>query len=286
MDERVTTRRSAFRALSIALTMAVLATVVGVSLPLRVASAATTPGALGYPYPNAPDCNEQTGAHCRADQWGFVQGQCHSWVAYRLNELNAAELAGTTFNDHWRMDPGDEWGSVWHWNTAATEAGVTMDDTPALGSVAWWGADGGHVAYVEAVYADGSVRISEMNADYHNGFDFARLRRSGRWPDAFLHIADRPAVPAAPRQVAATAGSRRATVTVTWKAPPSNGATVTGYVVTASPGGATVTVGARARHATVTHLASGSSYTFRVHATSNNGAGGDSHPSNSVVPTG
>ena len=29
----------------------------------------------GYPYPNAPDCNEQTGANCPADQWGFTQGQ-------------------------------------------------------------------------------------------------------------------------------------------------------------------------------------------------------------------
>jgi surface antigen len=266
-------------------TLAVVA-FVGHATPVRAATnaPAVTAGDLGYPYPNAPDCNEQTGAKCRADRWGFVQGQCHSWAAYRLNELNATELNGTTFDDHWHMAAGDEWGSVWRWDTAAAEAGVTVDDTPALGSLAWWEADGGHVAYVEAVYADGSIQISEMNADWHNGFDFARLRPNGRWPDAFLHVADRPARPAAPSQIVATAGSRRARVT--WKPPASNGATITGYVVTTAPGGATVTVAASARRATVTHLVAGRTYTFRVQATSDLGAGDLSRRSNAVVPTG
>ena len=267
--------------------VAVLAAAAGVgyAVPARAATAtpSVTAAGLGYPYPNAPDCNEQTGANCVKDKWGFVQGQCHSWVAYRLNELNATELAGSTFNDYWHLPSGDEWGSVWRWNTAAQEAGVTMDDSPALGSLAWWSADGGHVAYVEAVYADGSVRISEMNADYHNGFDFARLRPTGRWPDAFLHIADRPALPAAPAKITATAAARAAVVS--WKAPASNGATITGYVVTAYPGRATVTVGGGARQATITDLVAGRSYTFRVHATSDQGDGATSRRSNAVVPT-
>jgi surface antigen len=258
----------------------------GQEAPVRAATngRAVTAGDLGYPYPNAPDCNEQTGAHCRSDRWGFVQGQCHSWVAYRLNELNASELSGTTFGDHWHMPAGDEWGSVWRWDTAAEEAGVTRNEVPALGSLAWWSAVGGPVAYVEATYADGSIEISEMNADWHNGFDFARLRPSRRWPDGFLHVADRPALPAAPAGVGAIAGSQRATVS--WKPPAPNGATITGYVVTASPGGATVTVAASARRARVKHLVNGRTYTFRVHATSDHGDGDLSPPSNPVVPTG
>jgi surface antigen len=153
---------------------------------------AVSAGEYGYPYPDAPDCNEQTGANCVEDRWGFVQGQCHSWVAYRLNELNAAELHGT-FDDDFRQAAGDRWDNPPNWPTAARRAGIAVSHTPALGSVAWWSADGGHVAYVEAVNADGSIRISEMNVTYHNGFDFATLTRAGRWPDAFIHIADRPA---------------------------------------------------------------------------------------------
>jgi surface antigen len=167
-----------------------LPTVVVAGYPGLAASAASGAAAYGYPYPNAPDCNELTGANCVPDQWGFVQGQCHSWVAYRLNELNSAELRGT-FTDAYRQPAGQEWGDAWHWGAAAGAAGIAVDDRPALGSVAWWSGDGGHVAYVESVNSDGSVTISEMNLNLHNGFDVATLRRGGRWPDGFIHIADR-----------------------------------------------------------------------------------------------
>ncbi|MCU1426174.1 MAG: Esterase [Actinomycetia bacterium] len=147
----------------------------------------------GYPYPSAPDCDEQTGTNCVGDQWGFTQGQCHSWVAYRLNQLNAKQLRGGRFDANYRQPAGQRWGGAGGWANDAARAGITVDDHPALGSVAWWSADGGHVAYVEAVNADGTVGISEMNRDFHNGFDLATLRRGVRWPAGFIHIADRPA---------------------------------------------------------------------------------------------
>jgi surface antigen len=185
IDQASLTRRLA------ALVVAVFSAVVLCALPPVVAPAGAASGAAayGYPYPNAPDCDEITGANCIPDRWGFVQGQCHSWVAYRLNELNAA-LHGA-FNDTYRQPSGQEWGDAWHWGDAARAAGITVDDRPALGSVAWWSADGGHVGYVEGVNADGSVAMSEMNLNLHNGFDFATLRRGGRWPDGFIHVADR-----------------------------------------------------------------------------------------------
>src|ERR1700742_1903814 len=186
------TRRRPARGLTLA-ALAAVATLVHTA-PARTATvapvAAVTAGDLGYPYPNAPDCDEQTGANCVADQWGFIQGQCHSWVAYRLNELNAAELGGLTFDDHYRLTGSEQWNNPSNWLTAASEAGVTVDTTPALGAVAWWSENGAHVAYVEAVNTDGSISVSEMNTDWHNSFDFATLTRAGRWPDKFIHIAD------------------------------------------------------------------------------------------------
>ncbi len=227
---------------------------------------AVTATDYGYPYPNAPDCNEQTGANCVPDQWGFVQGQCHSWVAYRLNELNHTELQGETFNDWYHEPSGEQWGSTWHWGEAAAAAGIAVDDHPALGSVAWWSDNGGHVGYVEAVNADGTVTISEMNLDLHNGFDFATLQRGQRWPTGgFIHIADRPTsaptVPDAPRDVHATGGN--GTVRVTWSAPSDNGGSpLTGYAVTGSPGNLSTSVSATTTAATFT--VSPGTYTFRV----------------------
>lgn len=87
----------------------------------------------------------------------------------------------------------------------------------------------------------------------------------------------RPApVPAAPRQVAATAGDRR--LTVTWQ-PPSrtNGSTVRRYVVqTLTSRGVwrtVATVGGARRSATVTGLANGTSVTVRVAARNRAGVG-------------
>ena len=254
--------------------------------PAFATGTSVTAGDYGYPYPNAPDCNEQSGANCVTDQWGFVQGQCHSWVAYRINELNATELAGVTFTTHYKQPSGQVWGSVWHWGIAAAAAGITVNDTPALGSLAWWSDNGGHVGYVEAVNADGTVSMSEMNFDLHNGFDFATLQRGVRWPSGgFIHVADRTSVntPAAPTNVTATATGRHR-ATVSWTVPADNGSPITGYRVTASPGGMTVNAGPGVTSKTVRGLTRGTSYAFTVYAVNANGKGAVSAPSNTVVP--
>jgi Bacterial Ig-like domain (group 3)/IPT/TIG domain/Fibronectin type III domain/FG-GAP repeat len=85
--------------------------------------------------------------------------------------------------------------------------------------------------------------------------------------------------PAAPAAVTATPGARGATVSFT--APAANGSPITGYTVTASPGGATA-------HGTsspiaVTGLSDWTPYTFTVTATNAAGTGPASSPSGSVT---
>ncbi len=141
----------------------------------------------GYPYPNAPVC-QPDGTNCAQDIWGFYQGQCTSWVAYRLNDLN-----GIAFNNSYGGN--GSWGNSWQWDSHAATLGILSDTTPAVGSVAWWQNSsqhvGGHVAVVEKVISSTSIVISEMNYDDSNGFQIQTLTQSGgNWLNKFIHIAD------------------------------------------------------------------------------------------------
>jgi hypothetical protein len=92
-----------------------------------------------------------------------------------------------------------------------------------------------------------------------------------------------PAPPGIPTGVTVTAGD--ASVVVGWVAPNDGGATISGYTVTATPGGATATVPGVARTATVTGLSNGVAYRFTVTASNRLGAGTPSAVSDAVTPT-
>ncbi len=90
--------------------------------------------------------------------------------------------------------------------------------------------------------------------------------------------------PGAPTAVTAAPSSLSAIVG--WTTPKTTGGTLTGYRVTASPGGKSVTVAASGVNtAEVTGLAADTSYTFTVAAINRAGIGAASRPSVSVKPT-
>ncbi|HET7013871.1 MAG TPA: CHAP domain-containing protein [Streptosporangiaceae bacterium] len=164
----------------------VWATNTSVTAPLTTGTWPGTagPGAAakyyGYPYSNPPACTDH-GA-CIADKWLFFQGQCTSWVAYRLNQLN-----GIAFSNSFGGD--GRWSDASNWGPHARALGITVNGTPAVGSVAWYSA--GHVAYVEKVNSPTSVVISEMNYDNDNGFRVRTITTASGWPTGFIHIHDR-----------------------------------------------------------------------------------------------
>ncbi len=92
-------------------------------------------------------------------------------------------------------------------------------------------------------------------------------------------------VPGAPTGVLASSGADAQSVVV-WTAPTSDGgSSITGYTVTASPGGRTCSWTSGSLSCTVTGLTNGVSYSFTVTATNAVGTSAASAPSSGVTPT-
>jgi len=140
-----------------------------------------------YPYPHPPACTD--GGACDADKWAFYRGQCTSWVAYRLNQLNAIAFANS-------YGGKGRWGNAVNWRRQARALKIAVNPTPAVGAIAWYAstrrARDGHVAYVEKVNSPTSIVISELNYDSDNGFWVHTITKAtGDWPSDFIHLAGR-----------------------------------------------------------------------------------------------
>jgi surface antigen len=126
-------------------------------------------GGGGDDYPYSPSICGHTGQCDGIDDWGFSKQQCVSFVAWRLSQRGV-------------VVDGASYGDAGNWDRVAQARGYAVDSTPTVGSVAhwrhsesitWstanggtrsiWAGPQGHVAYVTAVHADGTVDIEEYN---------------------------------------------------------------------------------------------------------------------------
>lgn len=88
----------------------------------------------------------------------YYYRECVDFVAWRLNRDAGSTSAPFTWT--WgNLTPGG--GSAYAWAGQWAAAGRTTSNTPIAGSVAWF--NGNHVAYVQAVNADGTVSLEEYN---------------------------------------------------------------------------------------------------------------------------
>ena len=84
------------------------------------------------------------------DPWSYFHRQCTSFVAFRLTQVNG-------FHDV------RNYGNAYEWGDKARRRGYTVNKTPALGSVAWFGpTPSGHVAWVSGINGN-YVEIEEYN---------------------------------------------------------------------------------------------------------------------------
>lgn len=145
-------------------------------VPVSPAQAASTVLCTGY-----TACSDKGYSHAgyatnkSKSYWNMYTGtNCTNYVAYRLVATNGMPNK--------RPAPGV--GNARDWGTAM--ASVT-NTTPAVGSIAWWGRTGNHVAYIEKVVSADEIWVSESN--WSGPFDWRKITRSGGgWPDGIIHF--------------------------------------------------------------------------------------------------
>ena len=128
------------------------------------------------------------------DPWLFYNRECVSFVAWRLNQQGGTPTAPWSFQNNMTGPNGVavHFGNGYEWLAAAKKGGWTVDHTPTVGAVAYWGpyeggaSSLGHVAIVASVNADKTANIEE----YNYGVSGAYHQRSSVTATWYLHIQD------------------------------------------------------------------------------------------------
>jgi surface antigen len=146
------------------------------------AVAETNPDPTAYPYKNSSHlctANED----CVPDIWGFFQRECTSFVAWRLND------AGIRFHNNYDgVGEGRDFSDASNWLSAAQRFGIPYDNSPSVGSVAWWSSN--HVAWVSAVDNQGYITIEEYNKNFDGNWSTRTIPASS--VQKYIHFQDLP----------------------------------------------------------------------------------------------
>ncbi|WP_165700143.1 CHAP domain-containing protein [Ornithinimicrobium ciconiae] len=125
------------------------------------------------------------------DPWAFYNRNCTSFAAWRLNQQGGRTKAPWSFLNNMVGPNGKSvhFGNAIEWKAAAQKGGWKVDSTPAVGAVAWWGAEVGaygHVAIVTKVNGDGSALVEEYNYGFAGTYRKDRVVRAS----SYLHVKD------------------------------------------------------------------------------------------------
>ena len=169
----------------------VVALAVAAALGLALTPAAppaTFTRAEGPAVAGAPDTPYPYEGSTRIGRWGFTTRHAGDYVAWRFFERDVTFFATMP-------GPGGtagRFGDPATWAANAAGIGFRVDGLPRAGAIAQWNAgeqganSAGHVAYVERVNPDGTVRIAEFDWNVPTGFS----QRDGVRAPRYIHIQD------------------------------------------------------------------------------------------------
>lgn len=225
-----------------------------------------------------------------------------NWAGSSIGRITTAgevsNFAGPNISSPWGITPGPD-GALWFVNTGnhtigrITTAGTTSsfvsqtikgqgEITAGADGALWFtNPDGGSIGRISV----GGAISNYATADTDHPRGIVAGPGGAMWftnrTNSISQIASL-GIPLSPSAVLATPGN--AQVVVSWTEPALTGGTITGYTVTASPGGQSCTWTTGPLSCVVTGLTNGQAYTFTVTATNSSGTSAPSNPSSSVVP--
>lgn len=142
----------------------------------------STPNSLGQLW----GCNYSKDYNDYSDNWGLYNRECVSYTAFKVHE---DYLLGINTRD---MPYWGGVGNAYQWIYDAENAGIPVDQTPTEHSIAirpinsnYWG-DVGHAMYVESVNSDGTINVSQYNADLQGNYSTVSHRSTAGL--YFLHF--------------------------------------------------------------------------------------------------
>lgn len=125
-------------------------------------------GSGGYPWAGAPFPN------ALVDPWGMYQRQCVSYAAWKVASTGR------------HMPYWGGRGNANQWDDNARAAGIPVDAAPRVGDIAVSNAGAyGHVMFVEAVYGDGTIYISQYNGAWDGKYSEGKRTTAGL---VFIHF--------------------------------------------------------------------------------------------------
>ena len=109
------------------------------------------------------------------DSWGLYNRECVSYTAWKVWSTGR-------YMPYW----GGR-GNAKQWDDNARAEGIPVDGTPRAGDVAISNAGiYGHTMYVEEVYDDGSIRVSDYNQQWDGLYRMYTI--SAAKADTFVYI--------------------------------------------------------------------------------------------------
>ena len=109
------------------------------------------------------------------DKWRMYSRQCTSFAAFRLSNVNGFEIPAA-------------YGNANEWGYRARREGYRVDNTPAIGSIAWSTAGTyGHVAWVSNVMGD-QIEIEEYNYGIRESYNKRVVKANSM--TGFIHFKD------------------------------------------------------------------------------------------------